>query len=507
MRRTHAARLLACLCLCCASTACAQVAAPRTKQSGAVSVVRLPDDWWERREGVPDLQPAYIENLEVRRPTDAPPGEYLIGGIIGGDNDYIDELYKDIPPPGYTADFFAVNFNDNFRARAAAPQEWARARRVSTKPHWVYLEYDPKEEKAEFTYRGFRYAKTGDYIGRPVLLSPAGKWLAVFSYSGKKTKPDLLFGGGEPRTGDVFWDIYDASTGARIASWEARGVRDPSLFHKATTWIGDRYFFAPADPNAKSYLVFTLPEFQPIENPGTVRFPAWLGEGGQPMRLPDPRLDGDVRQPSREYEERLLADPARPGARELLFRLKDEWVELLPPLPPSARDGAGSRGMRARGAYSKSVYAVTLDGRYKVREASPEEWQRARPLKATHTQIDLDKTYESFGGTRRVYRFFEKTGAAWGTPRALAAPDDWLAVFSYTAAPGTKAAAVGELHVEVYNARPGTLMLSARAPYAGSADALFAGARWLGCPFLVLPLEESYGSCLLWMLPEMEIQK
>lgn len=513
MKRPARLLTLACLWLCCGSCGRAQQeGATRTAAavaSGAVSEFRLPEPWMERREGVRDLQFAHVANLEARRAQGAPPGEYLIAGFAF-DNDYAHEFYRDIPPPHYTANVFAVDFNENFRVRPASRREWDAAARVSTKPHWVMLHYKPEEERGEFVYRGFTYRKSGEYFRAPLLLSPTGRWLAVFSYSGRKTQPNLIFGGGEPRTGDVFWDVYDAMTGERVARWEARGVDDPASFNRASAWVGERHLLTPSSASARSFLVFTLPEPEPFDNPAAVSFPAWLAEDGRPARLPDPRTDRDVESSARAYEARMLSDPARPGARELLFRLKDEWVELLPPTPPRGLEGPGPRGKRLRTAYSRSVYAVTLDGRYAVRGATEDEWGRARKVEATQNRLTLEETYESFGGTRRVYRPFRKTGEVWGSPKALSA--EWLAVFSHT--PGRDARAQGQggaasggdgggvLHVEIYDARPGNLILSARRPHAGPADALFRRALWLDGHFLVIPLDESYGSCLLFMLPE-----
>lgn len=465
---------------------------------GEVRVFRLPEEWAERREGVEQLQHAYIEHLELRRSPDGPDGEYLLAGFAH-DSDYSHEFYKDIPPTHYTANVFAVAFNSDFRVRRADRGEWERAgRRVSTKPHWKMIEQRPEVEKTEFTYRGLRYAKRGEHWGSPVLLSPSGKWLALFSYSGRKTKPDLIFGGGEPRRGDVFWDVYDTLTGERVASWEARGVSSPASFRRAEAWLGERHLLVPADARAESYVVFTLPEFTPVENPGTLRFPEWVGEDGAPMRLPDARADKTVQGAERALEARVLADASRPAERELLFRLRDKWVVRVPPQPPRGAEGWSPGGLRGRTNQSRTVYAVALDGSYRVRAASVDEWERAKKVDANHNAIDLEETYESFGGTRRVYRPFQKTGEVWGEPRALGG--EWLAVFSHT--PAAEAGTGGVLHVEIYDARPGTLLVSTRAPHAGPADAIFSRALWVDRHFLALPLDDSYNSLLLWLLPE-----
>ncbi|HEX5706106.1 MAG TPA: hypothetical protein VFX96_02340, partial [Pyrinomonadaceae bacterium] len=141
-------------------------------------------------------------------------------------------------------------------------------------------------------------------------------------------------------------------------------------------------------------------------------------------------------------------------------------------------------------------------GEYRVRAASLEEWERARKVEAMHHPVEVEELYDGRAGARRIQRPFTKTGALWGMPRAVSG--EWLAVFSYT--PDVDAAGArlprGALHIEVYDAPPGDLINSARRPYTGSPDALFARALWLDRHFLVVPLDESYNSLLLWLLPE-----
>lgn len=489
----------------------AQTPSAQAKMQGAVNQIRFPESWTETREGVEWPQPSYFERLEVRKSPGAPEDEYLIAGVIYS-NDYLHELHTDLPPPQYTRQFYVVRFNDNFRVRPATERDWQQARRVSSPPHMLVNDGRHADTRTGIEYRGFKYAKTGEHWRRAT-LSPGGKWIAVFSYSGRKTKPNLFFGDGEPRTGDAFWDIYDTFTGERVAAWSARGVARPTSYDTAETWLGERYFLAPADEQKQTYLAFTLPAFAPVKNPGTINFPEWLAADGKQLRLPRPQDDKDIEWSQRGYEVRRLVNSSVASAPELLFRLKDEFILLLP--PSRGPDGGGMRGKQLRANYSASIYAVALDGTYRVRAATPAEWEAAKKIEATQTKRTLDETQKTTGGVRREYRRFPKTGAAWGTPKALVSYP-WLAVFSYTVAAGSgdarpdakpaqaasHASAGGMLHVEVYDMTPGLLMLSAATPYAGSANAAFEGARWVDQNYLVIPLDESYGSCLLWMLPE-----
>jgi hypothetical protein len=76
---------------------------------------------------------------------------------------------------------------------------------VSGPNQGLYSTREPAS-RLEIEYRQKRYAKVGKYWGMG-LLSPSGKWLAVFSYNGEQPPPDLFFLGGIPREGDVFWQI------------------------------------------------------------------------------------------------------------------------------------------------------------------------------------------------------------------------------------------------------------------------------------------------------------
>jgi hypothetical protein len=107
------------------------------------------------------------------------------------------------------------------------------------------------------------------------------------------------------------------------------------------------------------------------------------------------------------YEIRKSSNP--PG-NELLFGLKDY-----------------------NDAYSDKFFGVSIDGRFKVRAASADEWNRAEPLQT--------KRYDPYAHEARVHgdpieyrgRAFKKTGRSWESTAALPSPNGkWLAVFSHT---------------------------------------------------------------------------
>jgi hypothetical protein len=286
----------------------------------------------------------------------------------------------------------------------------------------------------------------------------------------------------------AFWDIYNARTGERVAFWEARQVDSPDSLDSAMSWIDESRFLAPRTADKRNYLLFSLPSVPPESNPVRIAFPTWLGGDGQPMRLSSsPRAGSSA--PKREYEVRLLLDDSAPSRRELLFRLKDE--------PVQNRSG--------------NIAAVSLDGSNHVRSAAMAEWQRAEPLQGEADASTLDEKVQLEGGRERsFYRPFQKRGADWGEPRALNA-SPWLATFSYTTLGSTKAPGApvgsstrerGTVYVDVYDSSPGIRMLAAESPYTDSASAMFSRARWFDKSYLVIPLDDSYGSCWLWILPE-----
>jgi hypothetical protein len=456
----------------------------------AAAEFTFPEEWQEIREGVRDPQPAYFGSLEVRQPAGPPSGEYLFAGIICCEDDNRHEVDKDFPPLHYTRPVYAVDFAHRFRIRVATAKEWDRARRVSEAARLLVPRRDPLPlEAREFVeYRGNRFKKSGANWGQAT-LSPLGTWLAVFSYSGSRSQPLIPFlGGGGIRSGSAFWDIYNARTGERVASWEARDVRGPDSLHSPTTWIDEHRFLVPRTADKKSYLLFSLPSVPLERNPLRITFPSWLGGGGLPMRSSTSSTT-DKFAPSREYEVRLLVDDGALSHRELLFRLKDERME------------------------SGSIAAVSLDGSNRVRSAAMTEWQRAEALSGEADESTLEEKVQLVGGrARSLYRPFEKRGANWGEPRALDA-SPWLATFSYASVDATKAPDApggsstrerGTVYVDVYDSHPGIRMLAGESPYSGWASVMFRRARWFDKTYLVIPLDDSYASCWLWILPEVD---
>lgn len=175
-----------------ASWSCHNVAQQSTNQvvldsAGGTKKLHLPQPWLDERE-----RPDFVEQLEVRKIPNSAGDEFFFGGLPMGDILYAHEVDKNLPKPRYSKNMFAVSFSNGPRARVATQQEWESGSRILTKPRTVSAN-SPDYASGEIVYRQKRYSKPGKYWGAG-MLSPSGKWLAAFSYSGEK-KSSLFFHG------------------------------------------------------------------------------------------------------------------------------------------------------------------------------------------------------------------------------------------------------------------------------------------------------------------------
>ena len=499
MSRSLTIFILTCLTTFVACRSTAQVYGPASTQTLSTTKIHFPEPWSDAtRDGFP-LQS--VQQIEVRKVPNSSAGEFFFAALPHGDFDYSYELYSDIPAPQYSQNSFAVSFTDSPRVRAATQQEWKDASRIVTKPR--SLRYSGNDDSTgEIEYRGKKYPKVGKYWGSG-LLSPGGKWLATFSYTAVKPPPDIFFGG-SPRTGDIYWEVYDTVTGQKVFEWQAKNVGHPTSLDGPVVWLEERYFLFPEDEDAQNLIVVTLPEFIPEPNPITVKLPSRIDEKGQrrpaavrheawtPLVPLTKEQAARITAPSpTELAEVRLSAQSTP--RELLLAIKEETENRT---QNRARgDGAGDYNLRV---FSTYYYALSLDDLTQSRFASKEEWERGRKLGSSSHSISLDETIDTMGGKRRAYRPFPKTGASWGTPMALGA-GQWIAVFSYTQEQGANA--TGKFFVDIFETRPGNKFSSTELPYNGSANALFDAAVWIEEGYLLVPLNTSLDSFVFWKLP------
>lgn len=461
----------------------------QTRTPARLGEIRFPKRWLEDdpaakgHHAPADFElPIDPQQLEVRRAAGS--DEYLFRALEYN-TEYESDYQTDLPRPRYSRNVFAVDFRAGFRVREASLSEWDAAARVSNKPHMLSaLSGDEPNEQGhskrrEIEYLGKKFASTGEYW-RESALSPKGRWLAVFSYSGRipaKSFFDFL-GGGGPRRGDIFLDLYDTATGEKVLAWEARGAESPMWWNTTALWVGDKYFVWDAAPNSEALAVAELPDLAPVRTPGEVRFPRWLTADGSPM-------------PARTRLE--VRRPAQGGARELLFAARAE-VEREVRYLTDDRPQREAVMRRTETVYSADFYAVSLDGEYRVRAATGAEWQAARKVDNKHYEFDVDETYVYEGRRRRHNRPLPASGAAPASPSALSGGSHWVAVFSLTN---------GEAFVDVYERLTGLKLSEGRFPLQGPPAEALAGAFWADESYLVVPTGGSASACLLFMLPEL----
>src|SRR4030095_10189844 len=268
--------------LSCQSAAQMTKTVPASEQPQSEITLHLPEPWLDSTR--PELELSSVQQIVVRKLPNSSDDEFLFAALPNGDYDYSHELYKDIPKPQYSINSFVVNLAGKTSARTATVQEWESASRIVTKSRMV-SQRGTDDSSGEIELRGKKYQKAGKYWGQG-LLSPRGRWLAIFSYTGEKTPPDLLFGGGTPKTGDIFWEVYDTVTGEKVFEWKAINVERPPSLDGPVVWLDERYFLFPKDVEAQNFNVVTLPKFIPETNPVRVQLPSRKDDKGE--RIPAP---------------------------------------------------------------------------------------------------------------------------------------------------------------------------------------------------------------------------
>ena len=468
-------------------------------QSRDTMKLQFPQAWHESNS--PDRPLSYVQQLEVRKLPGSPDNELLFAALPNGDGEYYHEWQPDIPPPEYSGNSFAVTFTSPLRVRVATKQEWESASRLWTKSQYAHKKSD--DTPGELEYHGKKFKFAGQYCDSGE-LSPRGRWLAVFSYSGKKTS-DWFFGGQSVKSGDLFWEIYNTVTGEKVFEWHAKNVKSPASLHSPVVWLEERYFVFPQDQFAQIFNVVTLPEFVPEENPVTIQLPSRKDDKGQRIPAPD---NNEVWTPlvplTPEQAKKITAPqpntllevraPRQSSSRQLLFAIREETA--------NEKRYRGGRGAEEGGDYNYRVfstyyYAISPDDPAQTRFASKQEWESAGKLTVRRGLDSLDKTSETAGGTRREFRPFPKTGAIGNS--ALWISSDWLAVFSHT--PDAGSSPSGKMYVDIFVMRPGDKLLTTELPYTGSPVPLFEGAFAVEGEYVFLPLNTSLESFNLWKLP------
>lgn len=239
---------------------------------------------------------------------------------------------------------------------------------------------------------------------------------------------------------------------------------------------------------------------------GVVRFPGpWLKlSGGARVKVND-----NIQYVARRGR-------AGPGGGELLFAVKQGFDGSL--LGREVYDFPVNRP--GYDYYSDTRFAVSLDGAFRVREAAAAEWDAAaKPPHGYHFVRTFRNPQVTPEGVRHNGRLYRKSGKSWSLEAALVSPRaTHVAVFSYAGREkhaksilpdsGNNEPGHGELFLDVFDAPTGEKVAAARAPYGGRGGGgvepslLFGGSVWVDERFLVVPLDPSFESCFLVILPE-----
>lgn len=456
--------------------------------SATTTKLHLPQPWLDERN-----LPAFVEQIEVRKVPNSPGDEFFFGGLLMGDNLYEHEVDKSRPKPRYSKSMFAVSFSEGPHARVATQQEWESGSRIPAKPRTVSAN-SPDYASGEIVYRQKRYDKPGKYWGAG-MLSPSGKWLAAFSYSGEKKSSLFFMDGGSISIGDAFMQIYDTATGQKVFEWEAKNAKQPTHFNAPIVWLEDRYFLFPEDEEAQNFIVVSLPPVTPEVNPVTVRFPSRRDAAGQPLPAGArnevwiplvPLTNEQAAKLTAPYDTEISEVRVTPSPAELMFAIKEETEHRR--VSRRQRDGSGEYHLKIVSTY---YYALSLENPTQTRVASKEEWERGQKIRserATSATVGPTGTVKAPNPPNRQ---FPKTGTTWGSPPMLSA-GEWIAIFSYSQ---------DRLFVDVYDQRMGDKFLSTDFPVTVEPNELFKNAIWIEGGYILLPLSSSLDSFVLWRLP------
>jgi len=170
--------------------------------------------------------------------------------------------------------------------------------------------------------------------------------------------------------------------------------------------------------------------------------------------------------------------------------------------------------------YSDNRFAVSLDGAYRVRQVTAEEWEAAeKPLHSYHYISSFKNPQLSMAGVQYKGRLYRRSGESWGNEAALVSPhESWIAVFSYSSSEkpdsglipgfGSTEPGYGEVFLDLYNIASGERVIAARSMYGKkggggfSPSMLFGASLWVEDHYFIMPLNWWLDGCLVAILPE-----
>jgi hypothetical protein len=219
------------MCLQCANS---QIAPQDPRQNG-FSVIEFPKPF-VRGDSSNEKTIIISDDYEIRKLSNASRNELLF-------------TVKDYDGT-YSADVFGVDLDGKYNVRPVSLEEWGQGQRLSNKRYDVYA-HETSVNGDAVAYRGKMFKRTGkSWESTAALPSPDGKWLAVFSHTSEKDLPSYgVMGGGGRGKGEMFVDVYNASSAKRVFSAHVphRGGDQPSRFFNSARWVGNSYLTVPID--------------------------------------------------------------------------------------------------------------------------------------------------------------------------------------------------------------------------------------------------------------------
>ncbi len=239
---------------------------PAPRAEGPVGVVRFPDPW-VRADADGRLRVLNDAPQYVFRESDS--GALLVAVKPRPAEDLSGREVTDPSPAQRPSDNrYAVSTDGRFGVAPARAGEWEAGREFRHGYHFI-SSHDGAAGPEGVRHGGRVFAKSGEkWCNEAALVSPRGRWVAVFSYTGSEPPPTPLvpgFGGNEPPRGEIFLDLYDTASGRRVIAARAPygtkgGGFAPSMLSSGSVWVGERYFVMPLDWNLEVCYVGILPE-------------------------------------------------------------------------------------------------------------------------------------------------------------------------------------------------------------------------------------------------------
>ncbi len=170
--------------------------------------------------------------------------------------------------------------------------------------------------------------------------------------------------------------------------------------------------------------------------------------------------------------------------------------------------------------YSDNKFSLNLDGAFRVRNATDQEWYGAeKVLHSYHFISSFNNKQVTSEGVEYKGRLFRKSGESWGNEAALVSPrETWIAVFSFSSREkpnpgiipglGSKEPGYGEVFLDLYDTSNAARIIAVRSVFGkkgggGFAPSmLFGESVWIEDRYFIMPLNWWLEECFVGALPQ-----